>query len=162
MWRSSVACYFCSRYSELVACLGVSWGGFRRRCGEHRFPLSHQQGVARGNVQTASAKGQPLAAKIIVLLLLGFVGVITFIPLDLFRFHLMAKPATLVASFGLVLFVTGWSMMTLALKENAFAAPVVKYQKERQQKVIVRGVYGVVRHPMYAGAVLLLSAFRYG
>jgi len=146
-----------------VACLGVSWGGFRRRCGEHRFPLSHQQGAARGNVQTASAKGQPLAAKIIVLLLLaGFVGVIAFIPLDLFRFHLMAKPATLVASFGLVLFVTGWWMMTLALKENAFDAPVVKYQKERQQKVIVRRVYGVVRHPMYAGAVLLPSAFRYG
>lgn len=46
--------------------------------------------------------------------------------------------------------------MTLALRENAFAAPVVKNQRERLQKVIDSGVYGLVRHPMYAGAVLLL------
>jgi protein-S-isoprenylcysteine O-methyltransferase Ste14 len=46
--------------------------------------------------------------------------------------------------------------MTLALRENAFAAPVVKYQKERQHRVIESGVYSVVRHPMYAGAVPLL------
>jgi protein-S-isoprenylcysteine O-methyltransferase Ste14 len=42
-----------------------------------------------------------------------------------------------------------------ALRENTFAAPVVKMQKERGQKVISTGMYGVVRHPMYAGAVLL-------
>jgi protein-S-isoprenylcysteine O-methyltransferase Ste14 len=41
------------------------------------------------------------------------------------------------------------------LRENTFAAPVVKMQKERGQKVISTGMYGVVRHPMYAGAVLL-------
>jgi protein-S-isoprenylcysteine O-methyltransferase Ste14 len=57
---------------------------------------------------------------------------------------------------GLVLFVAGWWIMTLALRENAFAAPVVKHQEERQHTVIDTGVYGVVRHPMYAGAVLLL------
>jgi protein-S-isoprenylcysteine O-methyltransferase Ste14 len=46
--------------------------------------------------------------------------------------------------------------MSLALKENAFAAPVVKHQEERNQTVVDRGVYSVVRHPMYAGAVPLL------
>ena len=102
-------------------------------------------------------KGQPLADKIVVVLLIaGFVSVIVFIPLDVFRFHLMAKPGTLVSSLGLVLFVVGWWIMTLALRENAFAAPVVKHQEERQQTVIDSGVYGVVRHPMYAGAVPLL------
>ena len=35
--------------------------------------------------------------------------------------------------FGAHFFVVGWWIMTLALRENAFAAPVVKYQKERQQ-----------------------------
>jgi protein-S-isoprenylcysteine O-methyltransferase Ste14 len=68
----------------------------------------------------------------------------------------MAKPGPLVSSLGLVLFAAGWGIMTLALRENAFAAPVVKHQEERQQTVIDTGVYGVVRHPMYAGAVLLL------
>jgi protein-S-isoprenylcysteine O-methyltransferase Ste14 len=102
-------------------------------------------------------KGQPLADKIIVLLLLaGFVGVIVLIPLDVFRLHLMAKPRTIVSSLGLVLFVVGWWMMTLALRENAFAAPVVKHQEERHHAVIDSGVYGVVRHPMYAGTVPLL------
>lgn len=102
-------------------------------------------------------QGQPLADKIVtVLFIAAFVGLLVFIPLDVFRFQLMAKPGTLVSSLGLILFVTGWWIMTLALTENAFAAPVVKHQKERQQTVIDSGVYGVVRHPMYAGAVPLL------
>jgi protein-S-isoprenylcysteine O-methyltransferase Ste14 len=83
---------------------------------------------------------------------------LVFTPLDVFRFHLMRKPGTLVSSFGLILFVAGWWIMTLALTENAFAAPVVKHQQERGQRVIESGVYGVVRHPMYAGAVLLMVA----
>jgi protein-S-isoprenylcysteine O-methyltransferase Ste14 len=102
-------------------------------------------------------KGQPLADKIVlVLLLAGFAGLVSFIALDAFRFHLLAKPGAFVSSVGLVLFITGWWLMTLALMENAFAAPVVKYQEERQQTVIDTGVYSVVRHPMYSGAVLLL------
>jgi protein-S-isoprenylcysteine O-methyltransferase Ste14 len=101
--------------------------------------------------------GQPLADKIILILFVGaFFGLIAFIPLDVFRFHLMEKPGTVVSSLGLVLFVTGWWIMSLALRENAFAAPVVKLQEEREQTVIDTGVYGVVRHPMYAGGILLL------
>ena len=42
-----------------------------------------------------------------------------------------------------------------ALNENTFAAPVVKMQKERGQKVVSTGLYAIVRHPMYAGATLL-------
>lgn len=102
-------------------------------------------------------KGQPLADKIVLLLLVAtFCGLVVFIPLDVFRFHLMGKPETFVSSLGLVLFVAGWWIISLALKENAFAAPVVKHQEERQQTVIDTGVYGMVRHPMYAGAVPLL------
>ena len=102
-------------------------------------------------------KGQPLADKIVVLLVIaGFVGEIAFIPLDVFRFQLMPKPGIVVSSLGLALFVAGWWIMTLALPENAFASLVVKHQEERGQKVIDSGVYRVVRHPMYAGAVPLL------
>src|SRR5262249_24547717 len=102
-------------------------------------------------------KGQPLEDKIIVpLLLTAFLGLIVFIPLDVFRFHLMGKPGTLVSTLGLILVVAGWWIISLVFKENAFAAPVVKHQEERQQTVIDTGVYGVVRHPMYAGAALLM------
>lgn len=102
-------------------------------------------------------KGQPLADKIIIVpFIAAFVGLIVFIPLDVFRFHLMTKPGILVSLLGLVLFITGWWIMSLALRENAFAAPVVRLQEERHQRVIDSGVYSVVRHPMYAGAIPLL------
>lgn len=102
-------------------------------------------------------KGQPLADKILVLLLLlTFVGVIVLIPLDVFRFHLMREPGLIVSSLGLVLFVTGWWIITLALRENAFASPVVKHMADRHQTVVDTGVYRIVRHPMYSGAILLL------
>ena len=102
-------------------------------------------------------KGQPLADKIVLVLFLAtFCGLIVFIPLDVFRFHLLGKPGTLVASLGLALVVGGCWIMYLSLRENAFAAPVVKHQEERHQTVIATGVYGLVRHPMYAGGVLLL------
>jgi protein-S-isoprenylcysteine O-methyltransferase Ste14 len=101
--------------------------------------------------------GQPLADKIVVLLFLAaFCGLVIFIPLDVFRLHLLGEPGTVVSSLGLVLFIMGWSVMTLALRENAFAAPVVRHQAERHHTVVDTGVYGMVRHPMYAGAVLLL------
>jgi protein-S-isoprenylcysteine O-methyltransferase Ste14 len=102
-------------------------------------------------------KGQPLADKIIVLLLIAaFLAVIVFIPLDVFRYQLMNKPNALVSSLGLILVIAGWWIISLVFKENAFAAPVVKLQEERHQTVIDTGVYAVVRHPMYVGAILLM------
>jgi protein-S-isoprenylcysteine O-methyltransferase Ste14 len=47
-------------------------------------------------------------------------------------------------------------LVTLVFRQNTFAAPVVKHQKERQQRVIDTGVYAVVRHPMYTGIALML------
>ena len=65
-------------------------------------------------------------------------------------------------AFPLWLKITGTLLLLLslfllfeALRENTFAAPVVKMQKERGQKVISTGLYSIVRHPMYAGATLL-------
>jgi protein-S-isoprenylcysteine O-methyltransferase Ste14 len=39
---------------------------------------------------------------------------------------------------------------------NTFAAPVVRIQSERNQRVIDTGPYALVRHPMYAAALLYL------
>jgi protein-S-isoprenylcysteine O-methyltransferase Ste14 len=43
------------------------------------------------------------------------------------------------------------------MMENSFAAPVVKIQEERGQKVITTGPYSYVRHPMYSGAILFFA-----
>jgi len=69
------------------------------------------------------------------------------------RCYRLSKPAELVSFFGLALYVAGWWIMTLAMKVNPFAVPVVRLQEERHQRVIDSGVYAVVRHPMYAGFV---------
>ncbi len=101
-------------------------------------------------------KGQPLADRILVVaLLVAFLVLVAFIPIDVFRLHLLPQPTFLISSFGLVLFVAGWCIISLAMKANTFAAPVVRHQTERHQRVVDSGVYHIVRHPMYAGAVLL-------
>ena len=105
---------------------------------------------ARGIIQ----KGQPGWDRVLVILLVVFyAGQIVFIPLDLFRFHLVPKPGGFVSFLGLALYVAGWWIMTLAMKVNPFAVPVVRLQEERHQRVIDTGVYAVVRHPMYSGFV---------
>jgi len=97
-------------------------------------------------------KGQPLADKIVVVFFVAtFYAQIISIPVDVFHFHLMRKPGAVVSSLGLVLFLVGWLIVSLAFRENTFAAPVVKHQAERQQIVVDTGVYSVVRHPLYVG-----------
>lgn len=101
--------------------------------------------------------GQPLPDKITTtLFIFAFFGLVALIPLDVFRFHLLGTPDAIVSGFGLVLFVAGWWIISLSFKENTFAAPVVKHQVERHQTVVHSGVYGIVRHPMYAGTALLM------
>ncbi len=101
-------------------------------------------------------KGQPLADMIILTLFIAtYIGTIIFIPLDVFRYHLLPPPGALVSTLGLVLFVAGWCIFTLALKENPFGIAAVRLQEERHHTVVSTGVYAVVRHPMYAGGILL-------
>lgn len=105
---------------------------------------------ARGVIQ----KGQPMWDRVLVILLVvSYVGQIIFIPLDVFRFHLAPKPGEVVSLLGLALYVAGWWIITLAMKVNPFAVPVVRLQEERHQRVIDTSIYAVVRHPMYSGFV---------
>jgi protein-S-isoprenylcysteine O-methyltransferase Ste14 len=102
-------------------------------------------------------KDQPIADAIVTLWLgASFLGLILFIPLDVFRFQLLGTTGVGVGAVGLVLFAAGWTMVALALRENAFAAPIVKRQEERGQFVVQTGPYRFVRHPMYAGAIPLM------
>ena len=79
-------------------------------------------------------------------------------PLDAKRFHWSPVFPFWLRATGTVLLIVAIVMVFEALRENTFAAPVVKMQKERGQTVISTGMYGVVRHPMYAGALLLFVA----
>ena len=78
-------------------------------------------------------KGQPIAGKIMLMFLFcTYFGLLIFIPVDAFRLHLVAKPGTAVSALGLTLFLLGWWVAHKSLRENRFAAPVVKHQDQRK------------------------------
>jgi protein-S-isoprenylcysteine O-methyltransferase Ste14 len=112
-----------------------------------------RSGLLEERVKPVVQRDQPISDKILVLLLLAtFLGLMTFIPLDVFRWRLLPQPGSLISSGGLVLVIAGLTVAYLSLRENAFAAPVVKHQEDRGHAVVDTGVYSLVRHPLYAGA----------
>jgi protein-S-isoprenylcysteine O-methyltransferase Ste14 len=102
-------------------------------------------------------RGQPWVDRLIVLMFaFSFGYLIWLIPTDVFRWHKLPKPGVIVSSLGLLLYATGFLVVALSLQANAFAIPVVKHQRERGHAVVDTGVYGIVRHPMYVGVILLM------
>ena len=98
---------------------------------------------------------KPWDKVVLLLFFLEFLVWFAIMPLDARRFHWSPTFPLWIRIAGALLLILGMALVFEALRENTFAAPVVKMQKERGQKVISTGMYGVVRHPMYAGAVLL-------
>lgn len=119
--------------------------------------LSGRQDLLDERLKPPLQHEQPVSDKLVLLLfIVAFVGLLVFTALDVFRLHLLGQPGLIVSACGLLLVGVGLGLIFLSLKENAFAAPVVKDQAERHQTVIDTGVYALVRHPLYAGFVLLL------
>ena len=76
------------------------------------------------------------------------------------RFHLSRMPVALQV-LGLALLIASSAFIAWVLRENAFAAAVVKVQSERGHRVISSGPYALVRHPMYTGVVLFLVGIAF-
>ena len=88
-----------------------------------------------------------------VLLLSGLMFIAAFLLAGLsFRFGWLRFPYW-VSVLGTVLFLLGYGLYALVLKENAYLARTVKV--EAGQKLVDTGLYGLVRHPMYAATLLL-------
>jgi protein-S-isoprenylcysteine O-methyltransferase Ste14 len=89
---------------------------------------------------------------IYVLMLAWFI----VMPLDARRFRWSPEfPASLKMLGGLML-IPALYLIFQATAENTFASTMVRIQTERKQRVISTGVYGLVRHPMYLGAVFMM------
>ena len=69
-----------------------------------------------------------------------------------FRFGwlLLPRPAVYAAA---AVFLAAYALYGEVLRENAYLSRTVKVQAE--QKVVDTGLYGIVRHPMYAATLLL-------
>jgi protein-S-isoprenylcysteine O-methyltransferase Ste14 len=101
--------------------------------------------------------GQPAADKWLVIAFMTiFPAYIMFIPIDVFRLHLLAAPPPPVSLAGFGVCGAGWWIISLAFRANSFAAAIVTHQAERSQTVVDNGVYGMVRHPLYSGVVLIV------
>lgn len=77
------------------------------------------------------------------------------IPLDAQRYRWSGTFPIVVRIIGAVLLLISFFFFYRSYAENSFASAMVRIQKERKQQVISTGVYGIVRHPMYFGGVLL-------
>jgi protein-S-isoprenylcysteine O-methyltransferase Ste14 len=69
------------------------------------------------------------------------------------RWHGSGMPVIWQA-LGFALLLASTVFILWVMRENSFAAPVVKVQTERGHRVIDTGPYALVRHPMYTGTLL--------
>ena len=70
-----------------------------------------------------------------------------------FQWCLLPDWAVYVAS---VVFLTGYALYAEVLRENVWLSRTIEVQEHQQ--VIDTGLYGIVRHPMYAATLLLFLA----
>jgi protein-S-isoprenylcysteine O-methyltransferase Ste14 len=99
-----------------------------------------------------TAEKEPAQRIIMSFTSLGFIGLIAFPAVD-HRFA-WSHMAPYVALAGDVLVVLGWCAIFLVFKENTFASAIIESAPD--QEVISTGPYALVRHPMYAGAIVML------
>lgn len=83
---------------------------------------------------------------------LGFIGLVIVPALD-HRFEWSHMPPY-AALAGDVLVLLGWLAIFFVFKENTFASATIELAPD--QKVISTGPYALIRHPMYAGGLLML------
>jgi protein-S-isoprenylcysteine O-methyltransferase Ste14 len=103
-------------------------------------------------------EGQPLWDKLILAsLVVLFAFWLILMGLDAGRFRWSAMPA-LLQWLGAAGVLISMGIISRVFRVNTFLANVVRIQTERGHEVVASGPYGIVRHPLYAAALLLLPS----
>jgi protein-S-isoprenylcysteine O-methyltransferase Ste14 len=114
----------------------------------------YDPGLLKERLGSPIQKGQAKPDKIFMLtMIVIWHGWIVLMALDVKRWHVSEAPDSVMYT-GAALILLGFLAVLRTFRENSFAAPVIKIQEERGQRVIDTGPYALVRHPMYAGAFL--------
>ena len=70
-----------------------------------------------------------------------------------YNWYMLPEKVVIAAS---IVFLGGYVMYAEVLRENAYLSRVIEVQEN--QKVVDTGLYGIVRHPMYAATLILFLA----
>ena len=98
-----------------------------------------------------SKEKEPVQSGVIAASALMFVLAFVLAGLD-FRFGLTHVPGWLV-SLACVLLLVSYALYAEVMRENAYLSRTVEVQEN--QRVVDTGLYGIVRHPMYAVTLVL-------
>ena len=115
--------------------------------------LKHDPKLVERRMHAGPLAEDRFSQKIIMAItLFGFVLALVLPGLD-HRWHWSAVPLWLVLAANVEVALT-FVIFFIVLKQNRYAASTIRV--EAGQPVISTGVYSIVRHPMYSGALLLL------
>lgn len=115
----------------------------------------HSPDLLKERMSPFIQRGQQASDRVLIVALIGlWCGWFVLMALDAERYRWSQVPLAARAVGALWLAIAMY-VVFLTMRANSFAAPVVKIQAERGHRVISDGPYAIVRHPMYAGALLL-------
>jgi protein-S-isoprenylcysteine O-methyltransferase Ste14 len=142
------------RWAQAWTLLSIFAGG---SCGFGVWLLWRDPALLASRLGPLVQPGQPTWDRLfIVAAILVWCGWLVLMALDAQRWHASAVPPAFNVLGG-ALVIAGFVATLYVFRENTFAAPVVRVQVERRQRLIDAGPYAYVRHPMYASAVLYLT-----
>jgi protein-S-isoprenylcysteine O-methyltransferase Ste14 len=117
--------------------------------------MKNDPALLRRRMRGGPGAEKEASQKIIMLFaLIGFDALLVVPALDR-RFHWSDMPVPIVIA-GDLLTIAGFAIIFLVYRENSFASATIEVAPD--QRVIATGPYAIVRHPMYAGALLYLLA----
>ena len=117
--------------------------------------LKHDPGLVESRLKVGPTAEHEKSQKIIQMLTAILWCALVIVPGIERHFHSSRVPLALVL-FGDGLVAVGYYIVFLALRENSWAASIIEVRPG--QNVISIGPYGIVRHPMYSGGMLMILA----
>jgi protein-S-isoprenylcysteine O-methyltransferase Ste14 len=117
------------------------------------YLLRHNPAALKRRMRAGPFQETRMAQKLIAsAAFLSMIGIIVFSALD-HRFGWSPVPTTL-SLVGDVLVAIGLGVAMAVIIQNGYAAATVTVEAE--QKLVSTGLYGLVRHPMYTGNVIMM------
>ncbi|MAE94406.1 MAG: isoprenylcysteine carboxyl methyltransferase [Deltaproteobacteria bacterium] len=134
------------------------WAGFA--IGSTVFLARHDPELLAERAKASpTQEGQKAWDKVVMLgMFAAGIGLYVVPGLDVQRFGWSQPFPAPVEIAAMLLHLPGFALMHWVTRENTFLSRVVKIDEERGHAVITTGPYAVVRHPMYAGIILLVLA----